>query len=226
MKKSKTVENFHKKMKNLGFRKVPLFEKKKDFKRLGKVFPSRVTGAHHYQDMYVFEHQGYRAVINSGIIDGKLLKPGLSWALITLDHKRLFVRAFKSNTANVTEAMADRLIAYAYLLKGVLLNRPTDTRSGQLKDLREQEESFLVPEQGYKRILKNYWMSDNDPAQELFEKELFESYLQKVPARYCEIINNKEKSLTNYYRKRPFNRFRKEVRKKSKTEKSGNSFVK
>lgn len=160
-------------MKSLGFRKVTLEEKRKDFKRLGKKFPDRVTGAHHYQDMYVFEHQGYQAVVNSGILDGRLLKPGLSWVLITADYKRLFVRAFKSNTAIFSEATADRLIAYAYLVKEIILNRPLDEPSGKLKDLVERDEQFLVPGQGYKRRLVNYWMSDNEPEQELFEKELF-----------------------------------------------------
>jgi hypothetical protein len=228
MEKENVVDYLGKQLILLGFRLVPLMEKKQEFERLGKEFPSRVNETHHIQEMYIFEYLGYRAVINTGIIEGKLLiEKGLSWVLIVKDYKPLFTRAFRSNTCDMSKVMADRLIAYAQLTRNIILHRPLDLQ-GKLKDLVEIEDSvFNKPLNQHRKCLKNYWMADFDPPEDLFSTENEKLYFSDIDKKFLKLIRKKEYALNRYYMKdRTAKKFRKEIRKKSVTKKPEHTYVK
>ncbi len=229
MKKESTIiTSLRERLLELGFRLVSVEEKKREFERLGKEFPDRVTGLHHYQDMYIFEHLGYRAVVNTGIINGKLMKPGLSWVLITEDSKTLFARAFKENSGNMPEIMSDRLVAYAQLVQNIVLNRPLDPVSKKPKDLVEHKVAIFIKETGkYTDILKNSWFCDHGPEEDLFSLDNMRVYFDGIDEYSSNLIHQKEKIMYRYFTLwRKAKNFRKEIRKKSLTKKPENSYVK
>jgi hypothetical protein len=210
------IKDFDAHMKQLGYTRLTLHEKKKMFKRLGIVFPKRVTGTHHAQQMYVCEVDGYRSVINSGIVAYRLLTPGLSWAMITCDDKRLFVRAFKSDLDEPTEQMLDRMEAYAFVMKNMLRLRPLDPKTNKLKSLVEREEEFINTEGHFRKRLRAYWVCPNSPSEYVFSATNLYQLLESLDPKLVKAFKKKEAQTEYYYEHRTAIRFRKDVRKKSK----------
>lgn len=216
------INTFKESLKDSSFRKLTLVEKKKMFQRLGIKFPKRTTSTHHLQDMYIFELDGYRVVINSGIIGNTLLTPGLSWVMITCDDKRLFVRAFKSDFDEPTQQMLDRLLAYALVMQWMLILRPLDNTTGKLKSLVEKEEEFINKKGKFKKRIRAYWVCDNDKDDYVFSPTNCYPLLKFKDEHLTKAFLKKEAQLEYYYEHRTAMRFRKDVRKKSKVTKPGN----
>lgn len=219
------IKLFEKSLKSSGFTKLTLEQKKKMFERLGLKFPDRVTTEHHLQRMYVCEHDGYRVVVNSGIIGNELLTPGLSWVMITEDYKRLFTRAFKSDTREPSQAMLDRILAYALVAKNIIFNRPLERRTSKLKRLVEKSETFTNKEGKEKRRLTDYWVCKHEVDDYVFKPTARVKYLEGISPQLKKVFLRKERELQRYYETRTAVRFRKEVRKTSKVTKPENQGV-
>lgn len=218
----KKIKIFEKSLKSSGFRKLSRSEKKKTFKRLGLQFPDRVTSGHHLQDMYVFEHDAYRVVINSGIVDNQLLKPGLSWVMITADDKRLFSRPFLSKETKPSQIMLDRILAYGLVARNIIINRPLAKSTNKLKDLIEKEEIIINDDGDPKRILTSCWVSEGEPEEYVFKPTNQMEYLKNIPKFFKILFLKKEYMLQKYFATRTAKKFRKEIRKKSKVTKPEN----
>ncbi len=219
------INKFENTLKKSGFIKLTIQEKKKIFQRLGIVFPKRVTGTHHAQQMYVFDHDGYRVVVNSGIIGYQLLTPGLSWVMITCDDKRLFVRVFKSDFHKPTEQMLNRMVAYALVMKNILRLRPLDPQTKKLKHLVEKEEEFINIKGRLKKRLRLYWTFPNTVDEYVFSPANLYELLKPLNIKFATAFSEKEKKAEYYYEHRTAIRFRKDVRKKSKVTNPGNRII-
>lgn len=216
------IKLFEKELLSLGYTKLTLAEKKKLFKRLGIEFPKRTTKTHHLQDMYVFERDGYRGVINSGIVRKKLLKPGLSWAMITADDKPLFSRPFMSKKDDPSQIMLDRMLAYAYIIQNIILKRPLEGRTGKLKDLVEKEEKIITDAGETKRALTDFWVCEHEPDEYVFKPSNQAKYLENVPKSLKILFLRKERQIKKNFETRKAKLFRKEIRKTARITKPEN----
>lgn len=219
---AKRIAEFRKALKSEHVRKITLAEKKDIFKRLGIRFPKRVTSDHHFQETFVFECNTYKVVVNSGIIDNKLLTPGLSWVMITRDDKRLLVRTFKSDDDEPSQAMLDRLLAYALVFKKMIIGRPMDPRTDELKGLIEKSEEF-TNRKGKKKVrLRAYWTCESATDEVVFSENDLKKYLSGIPEHLQKAFLEKERKTESYWEHRKAKKLRKEIRKKSKVTKEKN----